>query len=256
MGHTGQTAVTVLTKELEKIGREVASTLCSSFSDASGVFITTPLLYPGGSHVVLWLDGSGDQFYLSDHGYARLEADLMAGARTFLRIAADLAKNAGVGFDDNCFFLRGVARDAIPTAATLIANLSKEAADQTSLRLSERPYSFDEEQLVRRLSAIFGGPSVSTGIELIGASTHRWSFHAAVAQKNHQTVFDLVKSSPQSIYPAVAKFSDIADLVDAPARVVVLAEKEKTDPANINLLSRSARVISLLATDKTYRAAV
>jgi hypothetical protein len=247
--------VTALTKELESIGTEIAAELTRSFSDGAGVFISTPLLYPGGSHVVVWLDGAGDQFTVSDHGYARLEAELMAGDRIFPRIAADISKNSGIGFDNNCFSLSGVGRQTLPAAVTLIANLSKEAADQTAQRLSENRYSFGEEQLVQRLASVFGINAVSTSVNLIGASTHRWQFHAAVLSDDHLTVFDLVKPSPQSIYPAVAKFSDIAELADGPQRVVVLADKEKTDLANINLLSRSAKIISLLATDTIYRSA-
>jgi hypothetical protein len=242
-------------KKIDQVGLEVATSLSSAFADERGTFVTTPLLFPSGSHVVVWFDGTADSYFVSDHGAAQLEADLMGGEQTFSRLASDMAGEAGIGFDENCFFVSGVSRAKLVTAVTVVANISKEAASQTAFRLAEKNYRFDDLQLVERLEKIFGKPRVLGKPELLGASNRRWTFSASVEHEGHRTVFDLVKPTWQSLLPSVAKFADISDLVDAPRRVAVLADKKHTNPADINLLSRAARVIDFSARDEAYQRA-
>ena len=97
-------------------------------------FISTPVLYPSGSHVVVRIDGTGDRWFVSDDGYGFLEADMMGGLPTFRRIAKQVAERAGVKFDERCFFVLEVERDALPGAATVVANASKQATDRTVRR--------------------------------------------------------------------------------------------------------------------------
>jgi hypothetical protein len=234
---------------------EVASALVATSVDGSSFVITTPLLYPGGSHVAVRIDGDGRHFFVSDDGGGYFEADLMGVATSYVRASKKLAEEMGVRFEDNCFFETGVNRDKLVIAAIAIANASKQAIDQTAAKLGDRSYNFDDNQLVDRLIAIFGEPKVHRKPDLLGASNRSWRFAAAVDAQGHQTVFDLVKPSFQSIMPAVAKFRDVSDLPDAPQRVAVLSDRKAFDAADYNLLSRSAKIIEFAAQDDTYRRA-
>jgi hypothetical protein len=237
------------------IGDEVAMALVSSTVDGPSFVVNTPLIYPSGTHVTVRLDGDGRHYFVSDDGGGYLEADHMGAASTYARISSRLAADLGLQFDDNCFYEVGVGREKLVIAVIAIANASKQAIDQTAVRLGDQNYKFDDSELIDRLVAIFGEPKVRAKPELLGASNRSWRFAATVDAQGHQTVFDLVKPSFQSIMPAVAKFRDISDLTDAPQRVAVLSDRKAFDDADYNLLSRSAKIIDFAAQDDTYRRA-
>jgi hypothetical protein len=237
------------------LAEHVASSLATAREDRGAIWLSTPLLYPSGAHVTTRIDGDGKHFFVSDDAGAFSEADMMGAVRTFSKIAKTIAANKGIKFDENCFFEIGVTRDQLQVAVVAIANLSKEVADRVAYRMSEKHYRFDDVQLVERLVSIFGALKVHRGAELLGASNKRWSFTASVEADGHQTIFDLVKPVWQSLLPTVAKFRDISDLPDSPPRVAVLADGGLVEQTDLNLLSRSARVIDFTARDETYRRA-
>lgn len=237
------------------IGDEVASALAASSQDGSSFVVTTPMLYPSGTHVSIRLDGDGRHFFVSDDGGGFLEADHMGASSMYARIGSRLATDLGMQFSDNCFYEIGVSRDQLVIAVIAIANASKQALDQTALKIGDQDYRFDDDELIDRLVSIFGEPKVQRKPELLGASNRCWRFAASVDAQGHKTVFDLVKPSFQSIMPAVAKFRDISDLNDAPQRVAVLSDRKAFDAADYNLLSRSAKIIDFVAKDDIYRRA-
>ena len=179
----------------------------------------------------------------------------MGTSRSFFGIANRVAELTHLDFDSNNFYASGVSRENLLTAVIAIANASKLATDQTSFKLATKPYQFDDEQLVERLDSIFGTAHVQRRAEFVGASNKIWTFSAAVETEGRQTVFDLVKPTWQSLYPAVVKFTDLSDLPGAPKRVAVLADRVRTGPFDVNLLSRSAQIIEFGANDETYRRA-
>jgi hypothetical protein len=255
MGYAGSITVSVLTTRSSNLGAEIASRLTSVRSDASQILIDTPLLYPSGAHVVVSIDGNGNSYFVSDTGGASLEADLMGVSRSFPVFAKRLADQTQISFDSNCFYASSVSRDQLVVAVIALANASKQACDHAAFKLASRPYQFDDTELVERLTAIFGAPKVHQKAEFAGASNKIWKFAAAVEADGRQTVFDLVKPSWQSLYPAVVKFTDLSDLPSSPRRVAVLADRTHTTALDLNLLGRSAQIIDFSARDETYRRA-
>ena len=72
---------------LSAIAQDVARALTHVSVKGGSAFISTPLLYPSGSHAVIRIDGTGDRWFVSDDGSAHLEAELMGGLASFRRIA-------------------------------------------------------------------------------------------------------------------------------------------------------------------------
>lgn len=237
------------------LGQEIAARLTTVSSDARQIFIETPLLYPSGAHVVVTVDGNGNCYFVSDNSGGFLEADLMGATRSFSSIAKRQAELTAIQFDSNCFYASGVPRDKLVVAVIAVANASKQAADHTANNLAAKPYQFDDLQLIERLNSIFGAPQVHRKAEFLGASNKVWTFSAAVEIDGKQAVFDLVKPTWQSLYPAVVKFTDLSDLPDAPKRIAVLSDRTRTAPLDVNLLARSAQIIEFAARDETYRRA-
>jgi hypothetical protein len=67
---------------LKTIADVVAHALVDTSVRGGSAFISTPLLYPSGSHVVVRMDGAGDRWFVSDDGYGHLEAEMMGGLTT------------------------------------------------------------------------------------------------------------------------------------------------------------------------------
>lgn len=247
--------MTVLSAQLRDITEDVASSLATISMENSGALITTPLLYPSGSHVVVHVSGSGNTFFVSDQGFASMEAEMMGGDLILGRLAQALTKTTGALYDQHCFYLANVKHSGLVTAVTIVANASKEAVDQTAYKVAERKNREEEEVLVARLNSIFGSKFVLPKYKLVGASNHEWDFNAAVVRDDHRSIFELVSPAAVSIYSTVTRFTDIADLKEHPDLVAVLSDRLKTNSSNINLLCRSANVIDLKADDETYRQA-
>lgn len=96
--------------DLSRIADAVAREIVSTKHRHDGSFISTPLLYPSGSTVVVKIHQAGEQFFISDIGLGYQEADMMGAGSIYARHARVIAENAGIRFDSQSFFIRGIAR--------------------------------------------------------------------------------------------------------------------------------------------------
>ena len=175
---------------INAIAEEVARSLSYTKSSNEGAMVVTPLIYPGGSRVVLRLQDSPTGYFISDHGAARREAELMGGRPVFTRIARASADRFGVRFDSDMIFDLEVPREALVAASIAVANASKFAVDHTAERLSEQHASDRREQLWSKLEAAFSGAYVAREVAFQGASS-QWNFDAVVNLQGVQSIFDL-----------------------------------------------------------------
>ena len=242
---------------LRAIAEGVARALTEVSVKSGSAFISTPLLYPSGSHAVVRIDGAGDRWFVSDDGYGCLEADMMGGLLSFRRIARSMAERAGVQFDERCFFVLAVERDALPGAVTIISNISKQVVERTAFAMEERRIALSRDVFEERLSTAFGAKAIEHQVPIIGASGKEWHVDVGVTRAGRiEKVFEFVSPRPASIAAAVMKFSDIRAADDAPRSVAVLSDRVKTEPALVTLLSRVAgAAIDAAAGAEVYRAA-
>ena len=240
-----------LTAVVEAVGRALIEISVKGGS----AFISTPLLYPSGAHAVIRIDGTGDRWFVSDDGYGFLEAEMMGGLPTFRRLARPIAERSGVKFDERCFFVLEVDRDALPGAVTIVSNISKAVVERTAFALEERRIVLSRDVFEERLAAAFGAKAIEHQVPILGASGKEWEIDAAVTEGGRvQKLFEFVTPRSASIAAAVMKFTDIRAAENAPNSVAVLSDRAKTEPALVSLLSRVAgAAIDAAATPKTYR---
>jgi hypothetical protein len=68
----------------------------------------------------------------------------------------------GVKFDERCFFVLEVERDALPGAVITISNISKQVVERTASAVEERRIAISRDVFEDRLTAAFGVKAIST----------------------------------------------------------------------------------------------
>ena len=227
---------------LTEVIEDAVPRLVSTAHMPEGSYVTTPLLYPSGSSVVIRVSGGQDRFFVTDFGLGRTEAEMMGGERIFSRNAQQVASAAGVGFDQNAFFAIEVPRDRIAGAITAIANCSLEAVIVTAFRISERASAAASELMVDQLEAAFGQPAVLRHDKVVGASNHEWEFSASVTINARKSLFEVATKHPNSVAAVSTKMNDVARLEHAPRRIIMVHRKEEFGTL-LGVLSHNANII-------------
>lgn len=242
---------------LRSVADTVARELVNVDVRGDGAFITTPLIYPSGAHVIVRIEqASPSEYFVSDHGLGYVEADMMGATLQFRRHAALIADHAGVKFDSNAFFVAQASRDQLAGACAAIANCSLEAVAIAALRLSEKKFSDDADTLHRRLVHIFTEKYVIRDVQVVGASQTPWHVSNVVRlhqdDEEHSTIFEPVTKHHASISTAATKFHDIARLENPPRRVIVVRRKDDFGTL-LGVLSQAADVVSRDVPDSTIK---
>jgi hypothetical protein len=238
------------------IAEEVAKGLATSETVGGSAFVSTPLLYPGGTSVVVRMDQvTDDRFFVTDAGIAHKEAGFLgAGPRLFAPIAREAAARFGVRFDEDAFFEADTTRDDLIAAVTAIANASRTAVERVAYRLAERTDALARESMRERLIETFGKERVKPRWEELGDSHEQHEFSAAVVDgANVSALFEVVTPSPQSANAAVTKFVDVGDRKERPELIAVLSDRPKTP--HLKIIGRSAKLIDLHADTQIWRRA-
>ncbi len=237
----------------------VAKELIATEHDPSGSFIRTPLSYPSGSLVVVRLHRADDKrFFVSDWGLGYHEAELTGSFPFYTRHANAIAAKAGVGFDNQAFFVMEASREQLAGAIVTIANCSQEATLRASDSLAEKTFEDSKERLYERLVSVFrkeasaGRRVVAKNVKIIGQSATEWPIATIVRLPGARpTIFEPVTKHHHSVASATMKFNDIARLgTDAPARVAMVHNKKEFGTL-LGVLSQSANVIDDDVTDST-----
>ncbi len=227
--------------------------------DRSGTFIRTPLVYPSGALVVVHVHRADDQrFFVSDWGLGFQEAELAGSSNFYTRHANTVASKAGVGFDNQAFFVMEAAREQLTGAVVTIANCSQEAAMRAADSLSEKTFEDSKERLYERLVSVFKQDArvsarvVAKNVKIVGQSSTEWPVATIVRLPGTRpTIFEPVTKHHHSVASASMKFNDIARLgKDAPARVAVVHNKKEFGTL-LGVLSQAASVVDDDVSDET-----
>jgi hypothetical protein len=251
--------MTMTTKNhnLQAVADAVAKALVDTKLAGGSAFISTPLLYPSGAHTVVRIDGTGDRWFVSDDGYASLEAEMMGALPTFRRLAKPIADRVGVKFDERCFFVMEVETDSLPGAVVTISNASKQAVERTAFALEERRIAVSRTVFEQRLSNAFDAKSIAHNVAIIGASGKEWEIDVGITSDGQiERIFEFVTPRSASVAAAIMKFTDIRASVQPPRTAAVLSDRAQTEPALVALLSRVAgAAIDASAEPDVYRRA-
>ncbi|MEI8396715.1 MAG: hypothetical protein WCF85_18430 [Rhodospirillaceae bacterium] len=229
----------------------VARALAAARHDRDGSYIRTPVLYPGGSVVVVRIEQlQGDRYLVSDMGLGFQEADLMGASPTFVRTAPEVAARAGVRFDQHAFLVLEVRREQLVGAVSIIAACSQEAVQVTAFKLAEKKKVDAADRLCDRLFKLFSPTNVVRNAEILGASNTPWTVTALVTAGGDRAVYEPVSEHPGSVAFSVTKFVDLIQLEHPPARIAVVRSKE-TLGTRLSLIASAANVVEESVSDGT-----
>ncbi len=237
----------------EDVMAEAARQLCSVEHLAGGAFVRAPLIYPGGSYVVVRVTQNEAAFVVSDYGLGYQEAELLGATPSYVRLGRIIAENAGVGFDQHAFFVLEVSREQLVGAVATVANCSLEAVILAAHKVAERKAAVDGERLYGRLLGVFPQSKVVKDATYIGESNTDWNVSTLVTpMRGKPTIFETVTAHRNSVSAASTKFTDIKRLPNAPNRVAVVQSKSDMGTL-LGVLAQSAQVIEEAAPDDLIR---
>jgi hypothetical protein len=246
-------------KQFSELIENVAREIVATEHQVDGSFIRTPLLYPSGATVVIRIQQGDNRYFVSDWGLGYQETDLYGAGAFYVRHARPIAEKAGVGFDNQAFFIMEASREQLAGAVVTIGNCSQEAAMRAADALAEKTFEDSKERLYERLVSVFAkmvGPAtkvVTKNARVVGHSSTEWPIATLVKLPGQQrpTIFEPVTKHHNSVAHATMKFHDIALLgKDAPARVAMV-HKKKDFGTFLAVLSQSASVVDDDVSDTT-----
>lgn len=217
-----------------------------------GVRISTPVLFPSGSHVTITFSMNGASCFISDDGAAFAEADLMGAGEIFRRAARQVADEYAISFNSYEFFEAHATVDNAAGMIAIVADAAKRAVQIAAERLSRRVEMDFKATVVDRLREVFGKETVSSSVELSGASTHAWTVDALVKAPSGLIAVEAVTPSPVSVSSAYVKLDDLRRLEGAPKTAVALRRREAFGADQIMILSRTAQIIDASAGKRAF----
>ena len=229
----------------------VAQELVAVNHDAGHSFISTPLMYPNGTSVVVRIEDARGEYFVTDFGMGYEEATIMGASNMYSRFAKVIAEAAKVRFDRHSFFAIRVSREQLAGAIVTVANCSKEAVNIVAYKLADRKNIDAIEVLYSRLVTVFPKRIVDRNVSVVGHSNTEWHVATMVKAEGRPTIFEPVAAHHVSICAASTKFRDISEVEDAPSRVAVVENKEDLR-TYLAVLSRSASVIERESSNDTY----
>jgi hypothetical protein len=230
---------------------EVAKQLVTAEHRNGMSFVRVPLVYPSGAGVVVRVSDSYPDFFVSDYGSGYEEAEMMGASAIYARHAPNIAKSAGVGFDQHSFFVMKANKDQLPGVIVTVANCALETVITSALKLAEKKHSDDIEFLYQRLVRLYTTSAVSKDAEVVGQSTTKWHVATIVNARRSSAIFEPVSKHHTSVFAVTAKFQDISRLENPPSRVSVVKRKAEMD-SYLALLSQTGSVIEMDQPDETY----
>jgi hypothetical protein len=238
---------------VEDAVRKAIQELVSYSMRHDAAYVQTPYVYDSGSTVVIEVRESGKGFLVSDIGGAFEEADAVGAEGSFARQAKTHADQDNVEYVSESFFLNDVPADELAGAVIAVAACSQNTAAHVVKRHLDNAREDQADRLIFRLERIFTKARVSRKFSIRGGSDTEWKVDAAVMHEKRPVLFEAVSiHSKNSIYQAVAKYQDIAQLRDAPKRISAVAKKEELG-TYLTLLAQSSNVVQDTTSEASIR---
>jgi hypothetical protein len=246
----------VKSESFEAMIARAAARLVSVRHDRQGSFITTPMMYPSGGSVVVWVDRAAPHFFVTDYGFGVRECEIMgAERRQYNRHAVPVAEAAGVELASDGAFQVIVSDGQLEGAIKAIAACSLEVATSFAHRRQQRERADVRTILVTKLQRLFGDPFVAKELEFRGASESPWQIDAAVTRGDDIALFETVTPWFPSVASTLAKFGDIKLLENPPSRTSVLSAREGFG-SWMTALAQNGNVVQVSAADTAFSRAV
>lgn len=227
---------------LDEAVRSIVST-----SFVQGRFrVSLPLVMPSGSMttVTVWPEG-GDTFMVTDDGAALFEVQSGAFSEaTFASVAKKSCARYGATFDGGSMFYLRVSSGRLRGAMIAMANLIKEAVDETvhqSINKKARQIDFE---LWDKLERTFTGYKIQRHAHLSGESTAVHDFTAVMETEKGRVAFDTFSAHGVSINSVYVKMADIGRGEEQIRGFAVTRNLAVIGP-KLNLVTSVARVLEI-----------
>lgn len=217
------------------------------------VYVSLPLIFPGGSMATVRVTPAPDGFRIDDGGFAYRELEAVGAERSFPKTAAKIVEREDLELNRRAIFIT-VDEEGLSRAICDVAMASHAVAEQVFRKLAEHEEEEIEDYLHARLTAIFGEQSVQSTHSIKGFSTIDWDVSAVLNVNAHMAVFQAVGNHATSVYRTRAAFGDLAELPSPPRLVAVVKDKSTLGP-KLTLLSQTGRVIESGQGDDVYERA-
>ena len=238
--------------KFQDVVQAAASRLVSCRGVGESSYVTTPLIYPSGSYIVVRVDRHGNDFFVTDFGMGFEEASECGAERTFRKISKSVAERIGVQFDGHTFFEVEVTEGQLSGAISAIANASLEAVTLTYMKTADQAHRDENAMLHDRLVSLFTAKFVARDVEILGGSNTKWHVSSLVSIEGTMTAFEAVSKHHISVVSTAAKFGDIARSDPAPARVAVVNSKQALGTW-LGVLTPTASVVENTSPDSIIR---
>lgn len=213
--------------------------------------ISTPLMYPSGSSVVVRINDAGTEYFVTDFGMGYEEASMLGASNIFVRYGKAVAEAAGIGFDGRAFFINRITESQLAGAVVTVANCSQETVTIAAFKSADRRREAATDALYKRLNKAFPARNIAKDVRVYGR-LREWHVATMVKREERSTIFEPVSAHHTSIFAASAKFRDIGGVDDAPARVAVVRNKEDLKD-NLLVISQDAMVIDRDVSSEVYQ---
>ena len=238
---------------------EAVRSLVSSTFVQGRTRIHMPVVLATGSAavVVVWPEGNGETFMVSDDGGALFE--IMAGAfneTTFRAVAKERSDRYGAAFDGATMLYLRVSSGRLRGAIIAMANLVKEVVDETIERSVKQKANLIDLELWEKLGVAFSGFTIEKKAHLIGESTASYEFTAVVQLERATVAFDTFSAQGGSVNSVYVKMSDISRRETGPKGIAITRSIADVGP-KLNLITSVARVAEIqISTDKLLQLAL
>ena len=227
------------------LDQAVRSIVSTSF--VQGRFrVSLPLVMPSGSMatVTVWPEG-GDTFMVTDDGAALFEVQSGAFSEaTFVSVAKKSCARYGATFDGGSMFYLRVSSGRLRGAMIAMANLMKEAVDETVHQSINKKARQIDLELWDKLERTFAGYKIQRNAHLEGESTAMHDFTAVLETESGLLAFDTFSAQGNSVNSVYVKMADIGRS-DEPIKGVAVTQNLSTIGPKLNLVTSVARVVEV-----------
>jgi hypothetical protein len=219
---------------------EATRGLISLTERPEGIYVTFPIVLPGGQDAVLRVSQLEVGFRVTDFASGFAIADLAGTAETYLRLLRAEAAAKGFTVSGHEVMANAVSADQLPAALAGLSSLVHAALVQAVGTQPETKKS--AKSLIDTLERAFGPGRVARHQNHIGASNHVWDFAATVLLDDRLIVSELATRNINSVAAVSLKMSDVKALDNAPGRLVMVKDKNEMGDLLV-LLSQHAQVV-------------
>lgn len=209
------------------------------------VLVDTHCLYPSGSVVQVAVQGGAREAVVHDNG-GTTEVLAQHGIH-YDHINSALrrfARSRDLRIDNGHIISPPVTTDALPVAILMVANASKEAADELLRKHRFSKKRDFREQLDFFFQKNFGSERYKREYEVFGQSEKKYKFDHAIIGRNKVILVDAVLPEPSSLYASVVANLDVRESHD-PRYIqrIVYDESDAWKSQDLRLLQTGAEVV-------------